>query len=373
MLMERLSSETHRRCKSQAGGEIVARQSLQYELITLALRDITDGHTVRSYKRSVKKFVDWAKVSGYGTRKKIEGLDVPPRPSKQYGKKPQVLLTKNQVSAICVIQAYTNYLKAEHYSAGTIHTYIAPLCKAFGFSENEIRKPKRASGTIVRSRLKPKEGGTPTVNVQGFQEEHQERFARLVAGQKAIGIRRSELRRLKGRNLKEIGGELFVEVERGKGGKYQLQRISKEQEPVVRELFRGIDANQSVFTERELKNKIDLHHMRADVARRAYAEYLEKIQSIPGYREQLIEELKQRWQEAHPNQKRTREENSRQFQQFISDMTNESPYCLRGDNRIRAVAHGWPIEYDRLALMAVSVYHLSHWRLGVTVTNYLVY
>ncbi|MBR4763669.1 MAG: hypothetical protein IK087_05595 [Lachnospiraceae bacterium] len=47
---------------------------------------------------------------------------------------------------------------------------------------------------------------------------------------------------------------------------------------------------------------------------------------------------------------------------FISDM-DDRPYKLRGDNLRKAQVLGLPEEYNRLALMLVSVLHLSHWRL----------
>ena len=42
---------------------------------------------------------------------------------------------------------------------------------------------------------------------------------------------------------------------------------------------------------------------------------------------------------------------------------------MRGENRQKAIELGKKTEYNRLALMMVSVLHLSHWRLDVTVTN----
>ena len=45
---------------------------------------------------------------------------------------------------------------------------------------------------------------------------------------------------------------------------------------------------------------------------------------------------------------------------------------LRGHNRKLAQQHGLPVWYDRLALLAVSIFHLSHWRHDVTVANYLL-
>ena len=47
-------------------------------------------------------------------------------------------------------------------------------------------------------------------------------------------------------------------------------------------------------------------------------------------------------------------------------------YYLRGLNRKLALEHNLPVAYNRLALMAVSVFHLSHWRLDVTVCNYIL-
>ena len=59
-------------------------------------------------------------------------------------------------------------------------------------------------------------------------------------------------------------------------------------------------------------------------------------------------------------------------QRFLRDITNDAPYVLRGKNREKAVSQGKPVTYNRLAMMMVSVFHLSHWRLDVTSVNYLV-
>lgn len=50
----------------------------------------------------------------------------------------------------------------------------------------------------------------------------------------------------------------------------------------------------------------------------------------------------------------------------------EGNYYIRDNNHRLALAHGLLVKYDRLALMAVSVFHLSHWRNDVTVANYLL-
>ena len=75
-------------------------------------------------------------------------------------------------------------------------------------------------------------------------------------------------------------------------------------------------------------------------------------------KESLIKELKARWQF---NKKKNGDPEK-----------VEGTYYLRGLNRKFALEHNLPTAYNRLALMAVSVYHLSHWRLDVTVCNYIL-
>ena len=58
---------------------------------------------------------------------------------------------------------------------------------------------------------------------------------------------------------------------------------------------------------------------------------------------------------------------------FRRDLTSgHGVYSLRGELRARAQALGRPTEYDRTALMCVSVWHLAHWRAEVTVSHYMI-
>ena len=47
-------------------------------------------------------------------------------------------------------------------------------------------------------------------------------------------------------------------------------------------------------------------------------------------------------------------------------------YYIRGKNKELAKKKGLPLVYDKTALMAVSIFNLSHWRVDVTVSNYLL-
>jgi hypothetical protein len=110
-----------------------------------------------------------------------------------------------------------------------------------------------------------------------------------------------------------------------------------------------------------------------DVKYDTWEESMEAIRLIiydqtekPARADKLRRVLLDRFDETH-----TRESDASARRRFIADM-DDRPYQLRGENKTKAQALGLPVEYNRLALMCVSVFHLSHWRLDVTVTNYLV-
>ena len=98
-----------------------------------------------------------------------------------------------------------------------------------------------------------------------------------------------------------------------------------------------------------------------------YRYYLDKIENTLGYREQLIAEIRHVWEQDDL----ARMDNGYRAKRW-SDMKVTGNYVLRGNNRKLAQKHGLPVAYDRLALLAVSIFHLSHWRHDVTVANYLL-
>lgn len=309
-------------------------RSLQSLMIAEALKGITDNQTVTAYKKDCKLFAAFCK--GQGVK----------RPDQLQGREKELL------------QEYEKELEASGYSASTIHRRLAAPCKATNISMSEIEKPKRTSGKITRSR-------NEKANRQGKREIESEKYNRLVTFQKAVGIRRAELARLTATDLTEDeSGYLCVNVSRGKGGKRQLQRILPEDEGTVLEIFQAADPEQKLFSKEEMQNKIDLHGLRREHAQRAYKYYADRLKNEPGYKYELRKELAARYREFH----RLGDSNKR----FLHDIMNEESYKLRGENRQKAIEQSKETEYNRLALMAVSVLHLSHWRLDVTVTNYLI-
>lgn len=322
-------------------------ESLQYILLKRVMPKIKNNRTSTAYKKHIKSFSRWARERGY--------------------KRPEQI-TKE------VIQEYEWHLEnsPKSYSPATIHSYIAPVCAAAGVPMDQIRKPKRTAGSIIRGRRQKPDGQDTSRNRQGDRELNCPRYARLVAAEKAIGIRRSELGRLTGSDLVEDKGRLYVRVRRGKGGKEQMQYILPQDKQAVREIFTGIGPDQKVFTKEEMANKINLHGLRAQHGRDCYHHYIHLIATKKGMEERLRTGLLQRWEQGHERLHQVDPAAwERQRARFVADCDGR-PYRLRGENLIKAKALGLPEEYSRLALMCVSVFHLSHWRLDVTVTNYII-
>lgn len=317
------------------------KNSLKHDIFVAATKDVTNNTSRTSYKRSATRFAKWAKENNI---KSISDI------------------TEE------VLQQYHDDLHQDPkgYTAATIHTYLAPIAKAVGINLNRIRKQKRTSDKIVRGRKRES-------NQQGKKQELNSLFSRLVAFQKVVGIRRNELKNLTGKDLKfDKHGNCYIHVKRGKGGKKQLQYILPKDVEIVRRTFAEIGENEPVFSKEEMNNQINLHGLRAQHARDSYFFYLDKIQENPQLRQVFSNLLIKKWEEGHQKlKKESPKQYDRQRKNFIYDLRDES-YILRGTNKAKALNSGMPIVYNRLALMAVSVLNLSHWRLSVTVTNYIL-
>ena len=321
--------------------------SLQYELINRVLPKIQNNRTKTSYKKHIKTFAKWAREHGYRRPEQV---------------------TRD------VIQEYEQHLEGspKGYSPATIHAYLSPVCSAANVNMEEIRKPKRTAGSIVRGRRQNADGQEVSRNRQGDRQASSPKYSRLVALQRATGIRRSELARLTGADLVERGNSLYVHVRKGKGGKEQMQYILPQDKYVVREIFNNVDPDRKVFSKAEMSNTINLHGFRAEHGRDCYQHYLRLITTKHGAADSLRQTLLKRWEAGHERLRQTDPKAwERQRARFVADC-DDRPYRLRGENLAKAQALGLPEEYNRLALMCVSVWHLSHWRLDVTVTNYII-
>lgn len=311
---------------------------MRYDITKLALSNQPHPNTTtRVIRTGCRHFSDWCVNQGLNKIWKIE-----------------------EKGAVDVVQSYADYLVGRGYSPSTIHTYIYPVCKCFSIPMAEISKPKRTSDKISRSR-------DPEKNQRGKLEETDPRNQRLVDFQRAVGIRRNELKNLTGDCLKydKKDKKCFVWVKKGKGGKENYQLILPEDEAIVRRTFDGIAKNERVFSSKEMKNSIDLHGIRAEHARKCYQYYCNL--SFPEKKE-LVNKLCGYWLKSHPGYGK----DSKEFKKWIGQIqTGNGRYVLRGANRDRAIKAGRETDYDRIALLLVSGWNLSHWRIDITIAYML--
>ena len=297
------------------------KESVQYQLCREALKDVTTDKTVVTYKRSIKQFVAWERE-----HPPAHALDPAER-----------------------VQRWERALEKQGYSPASIHSKIAPVCKGFKVSMSEISHPRRTSDKITRGRR-------DDANRQGQLETENKLYADSLSLSRGTGLRRAELSRVRLSDLvKDESGYPCIRT-KGKGGKVQYQRILPSHLDDVRAVLRRGAV--------EMGGHIDYHSIRSSVAREAYSYYKERLDTEPGYRAQLRKELVDRFNAQHGPGRAARE-------RYMRSMGG-NPYVLRGANAQRARQEGRPTVYDRTALLAVSVFHLSHWRVDVTVTNYLV-
>lgn len=256
------------------------------------------------------------------------------------------------------LQDYVTFLTAKGLSASTIHTYLAGVCYAFNVNLADVKKPARITAQNQRSR-----GQKPSDSRNDTQRDISPRLYDFAS---AVGCRRAEYAALRQNDLvTDINGHLCVLVRRGKGGKKQFQRILPCDIDTVKSYFDGSET--FVFSKEEIKNKLDLHALRAQQARKAYAYYFERLQNEPEYRATLLKEIQNTWN-ADDEERIAKSWKKKRWRH--SQIEDE--YRLRGETKKLAEQHGLPISYDRLAAMAVSVFHLAHWRLDVTIDNYLI-
>ena len=264
-----------------------------------------------------------------------------------------------ECSSLEFAQGYCDSLK-ENYSPSSIHLFMVSVTSAFDLSLRDINKPIRHTAEYTRGR---KGKFTP----QKSEDLNDPKWSYLVDFQKRAGIRRTELANLRGRNFKkDESGYWCIEVERGKGGKYQLNRLNSEEDiEFVREYFEAVGPDEKIFPANLFRNRLNLHKLRADSAREFYFMNLEKLKENPDYALQMEKEIRARW-EKYNIDKRTGKPKK------LSPQLIRGYYVLRGKNRELAKQNGMPGKYNKLCLLYTSIMKLSHWRLGVCAQNYLI-
>lgn len=257
-------------------------------------------------------------------------------------------------------QSYCDDLKKQGYTASTIHTYLAAVGVSFdGVKLKNINKSVRHTAEYIRGR---KELFAP----QKSSDLTDEFWRELVDFNLKVGIRKDELKKLKGCNFKkDESGYWCVEVLRGKGGKYTLNRLnSEEDDEFIRRYFERVGPDEPVFPPEMFNNHLNLHKLRAESAKEYYKIQVEKIRENPEYAKQLEKEILARWNKYNINPKTGKP-------RYFDKKKITGYWVLRGKNREKARQLCNDGKYLKLALLATNIFKLSHWRNDTGIYSYL--
>jgi len=256
-------------------------------------------------------------------------------------------------------QSYCDYLKNRGCTASTIHTYLAAVAVSFdGVKLKDINKPVRHTADYTRGRKEP-------FLPQKSRDLNNEAWKEIFEFNLRVGLRISELKKLKGSNFKlDESGYWCVEVVCGKGGKYTLNRLNSDEDvEFIRKYFEGKAPDEPIFSPDMFKNHLNLHKLRAESAKNYYRIQVEKIKENPEYARQLEEEIIARWNKYNINPKTGKPK-------YFDKKLITGYYVPRGKNREKSRVSG-DGKFLKLAVMATSVFKLSHWRNDVTIASYL--
>lgn len=257
------------------------------------------------------------------------------------------------------IQEYADYLvKVKRFTPSTVHTYLAPVCSFFGIYMSSITKPLRHTADYKRGR---NNNGKVERSDNDFTNP---KYKRLVEFALNTGLRRAEIKRLTGADFcHDESGAFCVLIMRGKGGKRHAQKVINAE--FVKSYFEGKEPNEKLFSLEEMNNKLNIHKLRAICARNAYKYYENQIsEKGESFRKTMEKEIRARWQNCNTD-KRTGKS------KYFDDKQIQGSYFLRGKNKEYAIKNNLPLKYDKLILLYVSIFFLSHWRLNVSAENYL--
>lgn len=242
------------------------------------------------------------------------------------------------------IQPYIDYQISRGLSSYSINTSLSAICKATHANIYDYERPQRSIANISR--------GTGNK----IHDERNERVAaELLDANRLLGLRRSELKRLKAKDI-QVHDNYVVVHSKGKGGKYNQQLfIHDDEKERVLALKHGLNDNDYVFSRELFRNDADLHHQRELRAKDLYSRICADMQDNPDKRliyQEIIKEIFRK------NHKVLREK-------------LDSPYIVRGTNRERLLSLKRDVTYDRTAVLYVSVAVLSHYRSDTTVEHYI--
>lgn len=185
-------------------------------------------------------------------------------------KHPEIL--KIQKVKVEHVNEYLQSMIDEGLSAYSISTAKAAIAKVMKRSStNFIATPSRHRRAIKRSRYE-------AVRDKHISEETESKFAKITS---ATGLRRSELEKVRGVDLKFYHGKYYVKVRQGKGGKQRFALICGKDEKETKEVVELFKESGQLKVVPKLPSHYDNHSYRATYAKRIYNLYARPIEKIP--------------------------------------------------------------------------------------------
>ena len=141
----------------------------------------------------------------------------------------------------------------------TVAKDASALAKLYGCSSTDfgVEMPKRRRQDIIRSRSE----------VKGFDYEKHRDILDFVRG---TGLRRSELRHVKVSDFYKAKGNLYVKVQRGKGGKYRVAKVQPEYREMVEKIIEGKGKEDKIIQRGDIPNRTPCHAYHGKYARDMY-------------------------------------------------------------------------------------------------------
>ena len=247
------------------------------------------------------------------------------------------------------IQSYVKYLEEEkEWSAFSINLSLSAVVKATHEKLVDYEHPRRELKDIKRSSEHAK------------NDEINERLcAKELEAARVLGLRRSQLERLRVEDIREItvGDKTFMEASiKGKGGKMNVQTYySLEDIEAVRNLIKDKKSHEYVLDKKNFRD-CDFHSCRADHAKSMYEYVLNDINTRENAREEWLAEIQ-----------RLYERDGKHFQREKF----EGKFFARGEHKKFLEEKGFETSLEKIPLAITSLSALSHYRLNVTAENYI--
>ncbi len=166
------------------------------------------------------------------------------------------------------INEYLQERESKGLSAYTLKLDSSALVKVFKIERADLHKtPDRKRENIFRSR------GVKKNDKYFNAEKHKD----LVTFCRGTGLRKSEVSRIRGIDLKEKNGKYYLSVTKGtKGGKVREVEIVGEIEKIV-EMLKSKN-NELIFE--KIPRNADIHSYRAEYCKTIYKKYARSIENL---------------------------------------------------------------------------------------------